>query len=154
MDNWHLHQTVTQQTPNEINIFFAPDHQFGNGQVMNFETKTRASTSVLVADWHEPFTPASWQNRCFLADSVRIITEGLMKRRAFANRTVNQVAVSRVAQREDIRLDGDKQFIRSLGKLSQHGLTADDDKFRRAGDAGGRPDDMFKLLPVHDGSGI
>ena len=42
----------------------------------------------------------------------------------------------------------------SLGKLSQQSLTADDDKFRCSGDAGGGPDDVFKLLPVHGGSGI
>jgi hypothetical protein len=33
-------------------------------------------------------------------------------------------------------------------------LTANNDKFRGPGDASGGPDDMFKLLPVHDGSGI
>jgi hypothetical protein len=38
--------------------------------------------------------------------------------------------------------------------LTEQGLTADDDEFRRAGDAGGSPNNVFKLLPVHDESGL
>ena len=61
---------------------------------------------------------------------MRVIAKRLMERRAFANRAVNQIGIRRVEQREDIGFDGNEQFIRSLGKLSQHGLAAYDDKLR------------------------
>ncbi len=42
--------------------------------------------------------------------------------------TINQIIICRVAQREHIGFNGDQQFIRCLWELSQHRLTADDDK--------------------------
>ena len=121
---------------------------------MNFQTETGATTGVFVAHRHEAILPTAWQNCRFHAHPVRVIAKRLVERRAFTNRTVNQVTIGRIAQGENIRLNGDEQFIGSLGKLAEHRLTANDDEFRRTGDAGGSPDDMFKLLPAHDGSGI
>ena len=51
---------------------------------------------------------------------------------------------------KDIGFNGNQQFIRCLRELSQHGLTAHDDKFGGPGDAGGSTDDVFKLRTAHD----
>jgi len=153
-DDRHLHQTVTQQTTQKTDILFSARHQFGNSQIMNFQTKAGPPASVLVVHRHKTFTPSGRQYGGFLTDPMCVVAECLMKGRAFANGTINQIIICRVAQREHIGFNGDQQFIRCLWELSQHRLTADDDKFRCAGDAGDGPDDMFKLLPVHDGSWI
>ena len=121
---------------------------------MNFQTETGATTGVLVAHRHKAILPTAWQNRRFHTHPVRVIAKGLVEGRAFANGTVNQIAISGIAEGENIRLDGDEQFSGCLGKLTEYGLAADDDEFRRAGDAGGGADDVFKLMPVHDGSGL
>jgi hypothetical protein len=55
---------------------------------------------------HESFPPARREHGGFLTDAVGVITEGLMKRGAFADGAINQISISRVAQGEDIRFDG------------------------------------------------
>ena len=112
---------------------------------MNFQTETGATAGIFVTHRHKAILPTGWQNCRFHAHPVRVIAKSLVERLAFANRTINQVAVGRVAKGENIRLNGNQQFIGRLGKLAEHCLTANDDEFRRSGDAGGGPDDMFKL---------
>ena len=85
------------------------------------------------------------------ADSVSVVAKGLMERRAFADGSVNQVAVRRVALRENVDLDGDEQIIRGMRKLAEHGLAADDDECLGTGDASGSADDVFKLVSLHGG---
>jgi len=60
-----LHQMMTQQTPYEVVILFASGNQFGDSQVMNFQTQTRAPASVLITNRNETFAPARRQNRHF-----------------------------------------------------------------------------------------
>ena len=72
---------------------------------MNFQAESRANASVLVTNWHKAIAPASRQERRFHTDTMRVVTKGLMKWRAFANRTVNQVIIGRVARGENIGFD-------------------------------------------------
>ena len=70
-----------------------------------------------------------------------------MKGRAF-----NEFGIGRVAEGEYIRLDGKKQFVGRIRKLTEHGLAADHDNLRRTRYAGGGTDDVLKLRPSHDGN--
>jgi hypothetical protein len=74
-----------------------------------------------------------------------------MKWRTFSDGAINQVAVRRVAERENIGLDGNEQVSGSLRKLAENGLAADNDKFLSAGDAGSGADDVLKLVSLHGG---
>lgn len=83
-----------------------------------------------------------------------VVAEGLMKRRTFADASINQVGVTRTAERKQIGFDGNQQFCRRIGKLAEHRLAAEDDKLIRARNAGGGADDVLKLWALHGGGAI
>ena len=149
LDDARVRQPVPQQAGDEIEVFVPAGHKFGNGQVMDFQAESRAAAGVFVSHWHEAFAPAGGQNRCVRPDTVGVVTEGLMKGRAFADGAIDQIAVGRVAQGEKIGFDGDEQFGGRMRKLAEHGLAADDDEFLRARDAGRGADDVLKLRSLH-----
>ena len=151
---FHQNEAMPQQSGQKSQVFFAARNQFGNGQVMNFKAETRDSAGVLVVNVYQTMTPSVGEKSRINADTVGVITESLVKRRTFANRAVNQIAVRRITQGEDIGFHGDQQLVRGLGKLSENSLAADDDKLRRAGNASGGADDMLKLGSEHGESGI
>ena len=100
LDDANVRQPVPQQAGDEIEVFGPAGHEFGNGQVMDFQAESCAAAGVFVSHWHEAFAPAGGQNRCVRPDAVGVVTEGLMKGRAFADGAVDQIAVGRVAQGE------------------------------------------------------
>ena len=79
----------------------------------------------------------SFQPAGRMAHPVRVIAKRLMKRRAFADGTVNQVGIVGIAEGEHVRFDGNQQISGCVRELAQHGLAADDHDFGRPGDAGG-----------------
>ena len=80
-----------------------------------------------------------------------VVAEGLVERRAFTDRAVNQIAIGRVAQGENVGLNRNEQFLGRMGKLTEDRLAADDDELRRARDASGGADDVLKLVSLHGG---
>lgn len=80
-----------------------------------------------------------------------IVAECLMKWGTFSDGAINQVAVGRVAEGENVGLDGNEQVGGSLRKLAENSLAADNDKFLSAGDAGCGADDVLKLVSLHRG---
>ena len=80
-----------------------------------------------------------------------IVAECLMKWRTFSDGAINQVAIRRIAERENVGLDGNEQVSGSLRKLAENSLAADNDKFLSPGDTGGGTDDVLKLVSLHGG---
>jgi pyridoxal biosynthesis lyase PdxS len=77
------------------------------------------------------------QNRRGLIDAVRVIAEGALKWRSFADRGIGQIAV------------GYQEFRRSVRELAQYGLAADRDNVIDVRDPRG-PDHMLQLRARHE----
>ena len=74
---------MPQQTGNEVQVFLAARHQFGDGQVVNFKAKPSAPAGVLIVNGDQTLTPSFRQHGRLNRDTVGVVTESLMKRRAF-----------------------------------------------------------------------
>lgn len=119
---------------------------------MHFQTQAAAVARVRVAYRDQAILPSSGEARSFFRHAVRVITERLMERRAFADGAVNQIGIGGIAESEHVRLDGNQQVGGRVRKLPQHGLAADDYDFTRTGNANGRTNDVFKLRSLPGGT--
>jgi hypothetical protein len=75
----------------------------------------------------------------------------MMKGGSFANGTVNEIAIRRVAKGKHVCFDGSKQLGGGIGELAKNRLAADDHKLVGPSDARGGADDMLKLVSLHGG---
>jgi hypothetical protein len=146
------HQAMPKKARNEVEILFSTGYELRHGEIMDFKTETASLTGVSVADSDQSSGPSFGQDRRVRANSMRVVTKSLMKRRALAYRAVNEVAVCRVTQRKQIGLNRAKQVGWSVWELPQDSLTTDDYKSVGSRDGGGRPNDVFKLVSLHDGA--
>jgi hypothetical protein len=105
---------------------------------------------------NETLTPSFRQHGRLNTDTVSAISESLMKKGVPSpmDQSVNQITVRWITERKHIGLNGNQQFLGGVWKLSEQSLAANDDKFRRASDGSGSPNDMLKLWSEHGGSGI
>lgn len=55
--------------------------------------------------------------------SVRAVAEGLVERRAFANRAFNQFRIIGISEGEDVGFNRNQQVGRRIGELSEHGFS-------------------------------
>lgn len=119
---------------------------------MGFEAQTTAVPGIVVTHSNEAILPPRRQNGGVFRNAMSVIAERLMEWRTFANRTVNQLGVRRVAKCKYICFDGNQQFSGRMGELTKYGLASDDYNFRRTSNAGGGADDVFKLRALHGGN--
>lgn len=75
---------------------------------MDFQTPARSAAGILVVNGDQSFPPSSGQRRGRLVNTVRIVTERLMKNGALADRTVDQDGIRGAIAWEDIGLNRDE----------------------------------------------
>ena len=93
-------QAMPKQGFNEIQILFAAGDEFLHGEVVDFQAKTNSSPGIFILDRNEAILPSQRQHGGLLADTVGIVTEGLVKRGALTDAAINQVRILRAAQGE------------------------------------------------------
>jgi hypothetical protein len=89
----------------------------------------------------------------FLCPRIPVTPWKSLHRKHLRNSGPPKPAQLSAKERKHIGLNGNQQFIGGLRKLSEQSLAANDDKFGRASDGSGGPDNMLKLWSEHGGSG-
>jgi hypothetical protein len=146
------HQAMPKKARNEVEILFSTGYELRHGEIIDFKTETTSLSGISIADSDQSIGPSFGQDGRVRANSMRVVTKSLMKRRALAYRAVNEVAVCRVTQRKQIGLNRAKQVGWSVWELPQDSLTTDYYKAVGSCDGGRRPNDVFKLVSLHDGT--
>lgn len=126
-------------------VFIATSGDFRNCQIVCFKAKTESQTCGRRLHPHQSPAPPIRQYRGFDAVPVHKVAEGRVKRRAFADRVAISSALGGSRRvRTSASMDAE-QSLRRVQNLTEHGLRADDDELRCAGNLCARTNDEFNL---------
>jgi hypothetical protein len=93
--------------------------------------------------------PTRRQDRGLPAHAVRVVAEGLVERRALANRSIEEITGVLVVRRVQVDLLRHRDLVGCVGHRAEDGLAADDDPFVARGDGAGGPEHVLELVPLH-----
>lgn len=94
---------------------------------------------------YQPFLPTVWEHGDRFVDAVSVVAELALKRRAFANGGIDQVAPLDPCPGVNTRLVGNQKLRRRLGESAEYRLTANDNDVVVIRDCSGRANDVLQL---------
>ena len=140
---------MANQVPNEFEIFIPPGNELRNRQVVYLNAKACRPTGLRRLDRNKPILPSFRQHGRFHANTVGVITEGPMERRALADRSFDQIPGIRVGEGKYVGFHRLGKFLGYNGVLAENGLRTDHDKLIQSGDPGRCSQNVLKLLSLH-----
>jgi hypothetical protein len=116
---------------------------------VNFQAPASHVVGVLVLHQYQPIAPALGKDRGGLVHTVGVVAKGAMKRRIFADTSVDQVAAGRIAAGKDVRLVRDEQLRRRIGKLAKDCLAPNYHQVLRVRNDSRGANDVLQLCARH-----
>ncbi len=145
---------MPQQTAYETNILFPSCNEFGYGQVMDFEAQGSPVAGIFVSNCNQPLFPSLRQDCGLFANTVRVVTERVMKWREFTDASIDQFSVALAAKSKHIGFNRNQQLFGWIRKLTEYCLTADHHKLMSAGYRCRGTNNVFKLRALHVEAGL
>ena len=146
---FRLRQTVAKERCDEGEVFLAPGDELAHGEVVNFQAPAGRAARILIADRHQSRAPVNRESCRRFINAVCIVAEGLVKDRTLADSAINEDRILGTVARENISFIRDEQLVWCIGICAENRLAADHDDIGGVGIAGGGPDDVLKLQPIH-----
>lgn len=94
-------ELVTEKSGEETKILGATSDEFVDCQIMNLKAPAGSAPGVLIANRHEALAPALRQSCGRLVHTMRVVTEGLVKKRTFADRALDEDGIAAPVARKD-----------------------------------------------------
>ena len=103
----------------ETKIFLPARDRLRDDEIMRLQTPSGMPSGIVVTHGNEALFPPARENGGRLVDSLSVVAEGVVKRRAFADRSIDQLRSFGSILRIDVGLDRDQQLLGSVGKGSR-----------------------------------